>query len=935
MGVKIYKNIEIVGARVHNLKNVNVSIPRNKLTVLTGVSGSGKSSLAFDTLYAEGHRRYIESLSSYARLFLGRIEKPDLDDIKGISPAIAIEQKVNSSNSRSTVGSTTEIYDFLKLLFARIGKTYSPISNEIVTKDNPEDVLKYILNLPKKSKLLICFPLNIPKGRSLNEQIQIYSQQGYSKLWYNGKIIELNIDHQSENLEIIIDRITNENNPENQSRILESLELGFHEGKGRCNIITINEKGYSLKKFNNLFLKDDIVFEEPNLDFFSFNSPFGACKNCEGLGKVSGIDSQLVIPNPNLSVYQDAIVCWKGEKMSIWKKELINSAHNFDFPVHEPIRSLSKINLQLIWNGNEFFQGLHQFFKYLEKKSYKIQYRVMLSRYRGKTKCPSCSGSRLRKDADYVKINKKSISEINRMTIDDAIKFFNKIKLNENEVKISKRIIYEINSRLSYLKDVGLGYLAMERASNSLSGGESQRINLATSIGSSLVGSMYILDEPSIGLHPRDTLRLIQILKKLRDVGNSVIVVEHDEEIMKAADMIIDIGPEAGRLGGEIVFKGNHDELVNANKSLTAKYLTGQFKIDIPSVRRKPKDFIIIEEAYLHNLQNISVNIPLNQICVVSGVSGSGKSTLVSKILFSFLERYFLSGIEKVSHCKNIKINFDLISGVEFINQNPIGKSSRSNPITYTKGYDDIRQLFANEKHAKIKGFKPGYFSFNVDGGRCEKCQGEGQLIISMQFMADVHLKCDECNGKRFKDEVLEVKYKGKNISEVLEMTVEESLTFFEEDSTLCKKIKSKIFALSEVGLQYVQLGQASNTLSGGEAQRIKLASFLSSRKSKQKKLFIFDEPTTGLHFHDVKKLIKALQDLVEMGHHVIIIEHHMDIIKSADWIIDLGPEGGNEGGTLLFEGNPDDFIKSDVLSYTKDYLKKCIEFIQPQIAQK
>ena len=935
MGVKIYKNIEIIGARVHNLKNVNVSIPRNKLTVLTGVSGSGKSSLAFDTLYAEGHRRYIESLSSYARLFLGRIEKPDLDDIKGISPAIAIEQKVNSSNSRSTVGTTTEIYDFLKLFFARIGKTYSPISNEIVTKDNPEDVLKYILNLPKKSKLLICFPLNIQKGRSLNEQIQIYSQQGYSKLWYDGKIIELNIDHQSEKLEIIIDRITNENNPENQSRILESLELGFHEGKGRCNIISFNEEGYSLKEFNNLFLKDDIIFEEPNLDFFSFNSPYGACENCEGLGKVSGIDSQLVIPNPNLSVYQDAIVCWKGEKMSIWKKELINSAHNFDFPVHEPIRNLSKINLELIWNGNEFFKGLHQFFKYLEKKSYKIQYRVMLSRYRGKTKCPSCSGSRLRKDADYVKINKKSISEINRMTIDDAIIFFKKIKLNENEVKISKRIIHEINSRLSYLKDVGLGYLAMERASNSLSGGESQRINLATSIGSSLVGSMYILDEPSIGLHPRDTLRLIQILKKLRDVGNSVIVVEHDEEIMKAADMIIDIGPEAGRLGGEIVFKGNHDELVNANKSLTAKYLTGQFKIDIPSVRRKPKDFIVIEEAYLHNLKNISVKIPLNQICVVTGVSGSGKSTLVSKILFSFLERFFLSGIEKASHCKNIKINFDLISGVEFINQNPIGKSSRSNPITYTKGYDDIRQLFANEKHAKIKGFKPGYFSFNVDGGRCEKCQGEGQLTISMQFMADVHLKCDECNGKRFKDEVLEVKYKGKNISEVLEMTVEESLTFFEEDSTLCKKIKSKIFALSEVGLQYVQLGQASNTLSGGEAQRIKLASFLSSSKSKQKKLFIFDEPTTGLHFHDVKKLIKALQDLVEMGHHVIIIEHHMDIIKSADWIIDLGPEGGNEGGTLLFEGNPDDFIKSDVLSYTKDYLKKCIEFRQPQIAHK
>ena len=925
MGVKIYKNIEIIGARVHNLKNISVSIPRNKLTVLTGVSGSGKSSLAFDTLYAEGHRRYIESLSSYARLFLGRIEKPDIDDIKGISPAIAIEQKVNSSNTRSTVGTTTEIYDYLKLLYARIGKTYSPVSNQIVTKDNPEDVLNYVLGLPEDSKLMISCPLNIPKGRTSDEQIQIYIQQGYSKLWKNGKAIALETGHEPENLDIIVDRITNDNSPENQSRILESLELGFHEGKGKCNIISFNGKKPIIKKFNNLFLKDEILFEEPSLDFFSFNSPFGACKKCEGFGKVTGIDSDLVIPNPNLSVYEDAIVCWKGEKMSVWKAELINNAHYFDFPVHESIRNLSKENLELLWNGNSYFQGIHAFFNFLEKNAYKIQYRVMLSRYRGKTKCNSCHGSRLRADADYVKINNKSISEINRMAISDATLFFKALKLNSEDQKIAKRIIDEINSRLSYLKDVGLGYLTMERASNTLSGGESQRINLATSIGSSLVGSMYILDEPSIGLHPRDSLRLIEVLKKLRDVGNSVIVVEHDEEMMKSADMIIDIGPYAGRHGGEVVFKGNHSELVKASKSLTAKYLTGQYKIEVPKVRRKPKDFIIIEQAYLHNLQNITVKIPLNQICVVTGVSGSGKSTLIGKILHTFLERFFLTGLVKASHCNDIKMNFDLVSGVEYINQNPIGKSSRSNPITYTKGYDDIRQLFASEKHAKAKGFKPGYFSFNVDGGRCEKCQGEGQLTISMQFMADVHLKCDECDGKRFKEEVLEVKFKGKNISQVLEMTVEESLDFFNEDNTLCKKIKAKIFALSEVGLEYVQLGQASNTLSGGEAQRIKLASFLSHNKSKQKKLFIFDEPTTGLHFHDVKKLIKALQDLVEMGHHVVIIEHHMDIIKSADWIVDVGPEGGDKGGTLVFEGSPESFVKSKVLSPTKDHLKEYI----------
>ena len=924
MGLKEHKNIEIIGARVHNLKNISVSIPRNQLTVITGVSGSGKSSLAFDTLYAEGHRRYIESLSAYARLFLGRIEKPDIDDIKGISPAIAIEQKVNSSNPRSTVGTTTEIYDYLKLLYARIGKTFSPVSNEIVSKDSPESILNYILHLPKDSKLIISCPVTVPKGREIEDQVNLYLHQGYSKIWEDGNIEELNEDINSEHFEIIIDRIKNDDTAENQSRILDSLELAFHEGKGMCNIIDFQNGKTNIKNFNNLFSKDGIVFEEPNLDFFSFNSPYGACKKCEGFGKIMGIDTDLVIPNPNLSLYEDAIVCWKGEKMSAWKQELILNSHHFNFPIHDPIRNLSKENFALIWEGNQYFKGLNKFFKYLESNSYKIQYRVMLSRYRGKTTCDSCNGSRIRKDANYVKIDNTSISTITNMTINNALDFFKKIQLNNNDAQISKRIIYEIISRLEYLSDVGLGYLSLMRSSNTLSGGESQRINLATSIGSSLVGSMYILDEPSIGLHSRDSQRLIKVLKKLRDVGNTVIVVEHDEEMMRAADMIIDIGPEAGRLGGEIVFKGNHDQLIKSSSSLTAQYLSGKLQIEMPKVRRKPKNYIIIEEAYLHNLKNISVKIPLNQICVVTGVSGSGKSTLINGILYSFLERYFLTGIEKASYCKSINLNLDLISGVELINQNPIGKSSRSNPITYTKGYDDIRQLFSKQKHAQINGFKAGYFSFNVDGGRCEKCQGEGQITISMQFMADVHLKCDECNGSRFKEEVLEVKFKGKNIAEILEMTVLESLDFFNEESTICKKIKIKIQALYDVGLEYVQLGQPSNTLSGGEAQRIKLASFLCQSKSKLQKLFIFDEPTTGLHFHDIKKLIKALQDLVEMGHHVIIIEHHMDILKCSDYIIDLGPEGGEKGGSLLFEGNPEEFInKNQLHSYTQKYLKE------------
>ena len=913
--------IEIIGARVHNLKNINVSIPRNKLTVITGVSGSGKSSLAFDTLYAEGHRRYIESLSSYARLFLGRIEKPDIDDIKGISPAIAIEQKVNTSNPRSTVGTATEIHDYLKLLFARIGKTISPVSNTQVTKDQPEDVLNWILKQPSKTKLLITCPIEPPKGRTLKDHLKLYLQQGYSKIWKNNEISSLNEDENQEPVHLIVDRVTNDNSPENQSRILDSLELAFHEGKGNCEIVLFLENEKKTTNFNNLFKKDGILFEEPNLDFFSFNNPFGACKKCEGFGKIMGIDQDLVIPNPNLSIYEDAITCWKGEKMSVWKQELINNSHHFDFPIHEPYKNLKPEHQNLIWNGNQHFKGLHDFFHYLEKKSYKIQYRVLLSRYRGKTKCDACNGSRLRADTEYVKVGDVSINEINQMTISETFNYFDQLNLKETDNKIAKRLLDEITSRIGYLEDVGLGYLTLNRPCNTLSGGESQRINLATSIGSSLVGSMYILDEPSIGLHSKDSERLIKVLKKLRDIGNSVIVVEHDEEMMRAADEIIDIGPFAGRHGGEIVFQGNHKELISSKKSLTTKYLTGELQIEIPNPRIKPKDFIVIEEAYLHNLKNISVKIPLNQISVITGVSGSGKSTLIGEILHKYFERYFISGVEKPVHCSDIKVDFNLIDGIEYIDQNPIGKSSRSNPITYIKGYDDIRQLFAREKHAKVNGFKPGHFSFNVDGGRCEKCQGDGQLTITMQFMADVHLECDECNGQRFKDEILEVKFNNKNIAEVLTMTVEESLDFFDQKDTLCQKIKSKISALNEVGLEYVQLGQSSSTLSGGEAQRIKLASFLTHSRTKQSKLFIFDEPTTGLHFHDVKKLIKALQDLIEMGHHIVIIEHHLDIIKIADWIIDLGPEGGKNGGNLIYQGNTKEFLKSNVASYTKDHL--------------
>ena len=917
--------IQIIGARVHNLKNINVSIKRNKLTVITGVSGSGKSSLAFDTLYAEGHRRYIESLSSYARLFLGRIEKPDIDDIKGISPAIAIEQKVNSSNPRSTVGTTTEIHDYLKLLFARIGKTISPISNKEVSKDHPESVLNWILKLPPKTKILITCPLEPPKGRSIEDQIKLYLQQGFNKIWSNNKIIELNDKQIQSPIQLIIDRVVNDNNSENQSRILDSLELAFHEGKGNCEITAFLKEKIETKNFNNLFKKDGVLFEEPSLDFFSFNNPYGACKKCEGFGKIIGIDPTLVIPNPNYSIYEDAISCWKGEKMSVWKNELINNAHHFDFPIHEPYKNLSKDEIDVLWNGNQFFKGINEFFKYLEKKSYKIQYRVMLSRYRGRTTCDACNGNRLRADANYVKINNVSISEINKMSIKECSDFFNSIELNESDQQIAKRLTNEICSRLSYLNDVGLGYLTLNRNSNSLSGGESQRINLATSIGSSLIGSMYILDEPSIGLHPKDNKQLITVLKKLRDIGNSVIVVEHDEEIMRSADEIIDIGPLAGVQGGEIVFQGNHNKLIHHKKSLTAKYLTGNLQIEIPEQRRIAKDFIEIKEAYLHNLKNISVKIPLNQISVITGVSGSGKSTLIGDILGQHMERYFTNGLHKPTNCKEIKVDYNLIDDIEFINQNPIGKSSRSNPITYIKGYDEIRQLFSKQKHAKVNGFKPGHFSFNVDGGRCEKCQGEGQLTIKMQFMADVHLKCDECNGQRFKEEILEVKFKNKSIDDILNMTIEESITFFDEKDTICQKIKSKIEALKEVGLEYIKLGQSSNTLSGGEAQRIKLASFLSNIKSKNRKLFIFDEPTTGLHFHDVKKLIKALQDLVEMGHHVIIIEHHLDIIKIADWIIDLGPEGGEKGGNVVFEGTLNNFINSNNKSHTKDYLLKHI----------
>ncbi|HRD39325.1 MAG TPA: excinuclease ABC subunit UvrA [Bacteroidia bacterium] len=922
--------ILIKGARMHNLKNMDVAIPRNKFVVITGLSGSGKSSLAFDTLYAEGQRRYVESLSAYARQFLGRLEKPQVDYIKGISPAIAIEQKVISRNPRSTVGTITEIYDYFKLLFARVGKTFSPVSGKQVKRHNISDVVDFINGLKNESKTLIVSKIHVPKGRTLAQTIDLLSQQGFTRVFMNNTIQKIaDTDFKkiknTEDLFLLIDRLVVSNNDEDfLNRVADSVQTAFSEGNGECFVyVEKSENKYESFLFSNLFEADGMKFEEPDVNFFTFNNPIGACKTCEGFGSIIGIDPDLVMPNKSLSVYDSAVACWNGETMSYYKKQLLKNAHKFNFPVHKPVAELTKAQLDLLWKGNEHFEGINDFFKMLEKESYKIQYRVMLARYRGKTTCPDCRGTRLRKDANYVKIADKNISDLILMPVADLLPFFKDLKLNEHDTKIAKRLLTEITNRLQYLSDVGLDYLTLNRVANTLSGGESQRINLATSLGSSLVGSLYILDEPSIGLHSRDTERLIKVLKSLQQQGNTVIIVEHDEEIMLAADELIDIGPEAGSGGGTLVFQGTHKELLKDSKSYTAKYLTNKLKIETPFNRRKWKEFIEIRNVSDNNLKNVTVKFPLNALTCVTGVSGSGKSTLVKKALVPTLQRYLEGFFENVSHDHLIGGSLKQIKQLEFVDQNPIGKSSRSNPVTYIKAYDDIRNLFADQGLAKQRGYKPSHFSFNVDGGRCEVCEGEGLITVEMQFMADIQLQCDTCKGQRFKAETLEINYKGKNISDVLNMTVSDAVQFFGQDkeNRTAQKIIEKLEALERVGLGYVQLGQSSSTLSGGEAQRIKLASFLIYLNNTSPTLFVFDEPTTGLHFHDVAKLLKSFEALINKGHSIVVIEHNLDVIKCADWIIDLGPEGGEHGGTIVFEGTPEGLV-SCKNSHTGRYLK-------------
>ena len=930
--------IDIKGARVHNLKNVDLKIPRNQFIVVTGLSGSGKSSLAFDTLYAEGQRRYVESLSAYARQFLGRIDKPEVDYIKGIPPAIAIEQKVNTRNPRSTVGTSTEIYDYLKLLYARVGRTYSPISGLEVQRHQVQDVVDFIGSFPEDTRLMILAPLIIKEQRTGAQELDILKQQGFSRVELHSGIKKLDTLSEAEQEELIgencllvIDRMLASRDDDNLSRMADSVQTAFYEGRGECTVRIYSGEREVIQKFSNRFEADGINFEEPSEHLFSFNNPVGACPICEGYGKVIGIDEDLVIPNKSLSVYQDAVACWKGESMKIWKEELIRTATHFDFPIHRSYYELTAEQKKLLWSGNNYFKGIGEFFRMLEENSYKIQYRVMLSRYRGKTICPECHGSRLKKEAGYVKIGATSIQQLVLMPVHDLRIFFGKLELNEHDTKVARRILIEINSRLTFLENVGLGYLTLNRLSSSLSGGESQRINLATSLGSSLVGSLYILDEPSIGLHPKDTERLIYVLRTLQQIGNTVLVVEHDEEIMRAADQLIDIGPLAGSHGGKLVFQGTKDDLEKAEGSLTADYLCGRKRIEVPQRRRKWTDFIEILGARENNLKDLTVRFPLNVLTTVTGVSGSGKSTLVSRILYPGLAKLFGEYGDHTGQHDTIRGDLKQLEAVEFIDQNPIGKSSRSNPVTYLKAYDEIRKLFAEQQSSKYQGFKPSHFSFNVDGGRCEECQGEGEIHVEMQFMADVHLECESCQGKRFKEEILEVTYREKNIYDVLEMTVNQALDFFGSAlGTLEKKIVKKLTPLQSVGLGYVKLGQSSSTLSGGESQRVKLAAFL-AREKDSPTLFIFDEPTTGLHFHDIRKLLESFYALIDRGHSIIVIEHNLDVIKSADWVIDLGPEGGEKGGNLVFEGTPEQLVACEK-SYTGQALKAKLKAEEPLV---
>ena len=915
--------IIIKGARVNNLKNLSVAIPRNKLVVITGLSGSGKSSLAFDTLFAEGQRKYVESLSSYARQFLGRMEKPEVDYIKGVSPAIAIEQKVNTKNPRSTVGTTTEIYDYLKLLFARTGRTFSPVSGKEVKRDTVSSVVDWIFQFPEKRVVISC-PLKLKADRTLEQELNILLSKGYTRLLHAGNMvfIEELLDGTADDIDIsksniLIDRaVIVPDDEDSQYRISDSIHTAFFEGEGICDVeILEHEK----RTFSDLFELDGMRFEEPSVNLFSFNNPYGACRRCEGFGRVLGIDPDLVIPDKSISVFEGAIAPWRSETMKEWLQPLLDLSDHFDFPIHRPVRDLDPEQLEFLWKGNGRFEGINKFFKHLESKTHKIQYRVLLSRYRGKTTCPDCRGTRLRPDAAYVKIGNTSITDLLLMPVSEVVDFFDQLELDSYQHQVSRRLLKEIRNRLEYLDKVGLGYLTLNRLTSTLSGGEYQRIKLATSLGSALVGSMYILDEPSIGLHPRDTQRLVSVLKGLRDLGNTVVVVEHEEEVMKAADEIIDIGPAAGTHGGELIFQGNWSDLAAEKQSITANYLNGELFISTPDLRRKWDNAIKIVGARENNLKELDVEIPLGVITCVTGVSGSGKSTLIRKILYPALGKILGTVGEITGQHDQIAGDYSVVTELEMVDQNPIGKSSRSNPVTYVKAYDAIRQLFAEQPLAKQRGYKPSHFSFNIDGGRCENCQGEGEVKIEMQFMADIHLTCEVCNGKRFKQEILDIKYKDKDISEILDLTLDESIDFFQEKKVIVNRLKP----LQDVGLGYIHLGQSSNTLSGGEAQRVKLASFIG--KGKQSKddhtLFIFDEPTTGLHFHDIRKLLDALNALANQGNSIVIIEHNVEVIKSADWIIDLGPEGGDQGGNVIFTGTPEEMLDCDK-GYTSQYLK-------------